>query len=601
MAREAENHPAPDTAWNPGLESELPRVYLPLSTIFRTENVSTNVQEAHELSDYCGLPLHEMVAFRADRLAVHELLIRVTASIAVPDGADYEDLGNNFRAIASTILNKYILPHRDELAQVLEQLRGEASAEIGQELAASLFSNPGPSVKGDREGRRGSLFGFGRAKPQPTIRAETAEQREQDIVSEWSKKSETAESRFDRSCFAALSRIATAIMSRRGRLLGDQELLTKLAVTRVCNDYGSEVIGEAIVPYFLEAAAREGYRLLAPKTKPVVMNTKGASASGKSTMRPLQKNLAKKLGQPWEDFAVISPDIWRKFLLDYGALGEAYKYAAMMTGHELEIIDRKLDRHMAMKAARGEMPHLLIDRFRFDSFVPDASESSRLLTRFGELVYMFFMITPPEMTVERAWKRGLQVGRYKAVEDLLAHNVEAYTGMPELFFTWALNTRRRVHYEFLDNSVDEGHPPRTVAYGWNREMTILDIKSMLDIDRFRKINIYARRPDEVYFDKELPAERNVGFMNRCVHLIPIINFADYETGRVYARLEHGSWSWRNEEQFARSLENPDARAGLSVILTKGEITTQEAPSALANPEDDKLHTLGAWAHLTSPS
>jgi hypothetical protein len=124
MAREAENHPALNTAWNPGLESELPRVYLPLSTIFRTENVSTNVQEAHELSDYCGLPLQEMVAFRADRLAVHELLIRVTANIAVPDGADYEDLGNNFRAIASTILNKYILPHRDELAQVLEQLRG---------------------------------------------------------------------------------------------------------------------------------------------------------------------------------------------------------------------------------------------------------------------------------------------------------------------------------------------------------------------------------------------------------------------------------------------------------------------------------------------
>jgi hypothetical protein len=48
-----------------------------------------------------------------------------------------------------------------------------------------------------------------------------------------------------------------------------------------------------------------------------------------------------------------------------------------------------------------------------------------LLTRFGDLVYMFFMITPPEMTVERAWLRGLKVGRYKAVEDLLAHNVEA--------------------------------------------------------------------------------------------------------------------------------------------------------------------------------
>jgi hypothetical protein len=601
MAREAETHPAVDTAWNPGLESELPRVYLALSTIFRAENVSTSVDEAHELSDYCGLPLQDMVAFRADRLAVHELLIRVTASIAVPDGADYEDLGNNFRAIASTILNKYILPHRDELAQVLEQLRGEAAAAIGKELDASLFSNPVSAVRGDRGDRRGSLFGFIKTKQQPTIPALTAEQREQQIISEWSKKAETAETRLDRSCFAALSGIATAIMSRRGRLLPDQELLTKLATTRVCNDYGSELIGEAIVPYFLEAAAREGYRLLAPKPKPVVMNTKGASASGKSTMRPLQKNLAKKLGQPWEDFAVVSPDIWRKFLLDYGALGSAYKYAAMMTGHELEIIDRKLDRHMAMKATRGEMPHLLIDRFRFDSFVPDASESSRLLTRFGELVYMFFMITPPEMTVERAWKRGLQVGRYKAVEDLLAHNVEAYTGMPELFFTWALDTRRRVHYEFLDNSVDEGHPPRTVAYGWNREMTILDIKCMLDIDRFRKINIYARSPDEVYFDKELPAERNIGFMKRCVRLIPIINFADYETGRVYARLDHGSWFWRDEEQYARSLEDPDARAGLSLILAKGESTAREEPDPLAHLEDDKLHTLGAWAHVTAVS
>ena len=45
------------------------------------------------------------------------------------------------------------------------------------------------------------------------------------------------------------------------------------------------------------------------------------------------------------------------------------------------------------------MPHLLIDRFRFDSFVPELEGrgSSRLLTRFGELVYLFFMITPPEM------------------------------------------------------------------------------------------------------------------------------------------------------------------------------------------------------------
>ena len=48
-------------AWDPGLESELPREYLPLSTVFRSENVSTSVAKAHELSEYCGLSAHELV------------------------------------------------------------------------------------------------------------------------------------------------------------------------------------------------------------------------------------------------------------------------------------------------------------------------------------------------------------------------------------------------------------------------------------------------------------------------------------------------------------------------------------------------------------
>jgi hypothetical protein len=141
------------------------------------------------------------------------------------------------------------------------------------------------------------------------------------------------------------------------------------------------------------------------------MNTKGASASCKSTMRPLQRRLAAELGVAWSDFAVVSPDIWRKYLLDYGALGDAYKYAGAFTAHELAIVDQKLDRYMARKAERGGMPHLLIDRFRFDSFAPDSEQAgSNLLTRFGREVYMFFLITPPHETVERAWRRGWRSG-----------------------------------------------------------------------------------------------------------------------------------------------------------------------------------------------
>ena len=116
----------------------------------------------------------------------------------------------------------------------------------------------------------------------------------------------------------------------------------------------------------------------------MVINTKGPSASGKSTLRPLQRRLAGNIGERWSDFALISPDIWRKQLLDYGALGTAYKYAGAFTSEELQIIDQKLDGYMARKRARGEMSHLMIDRFRFDSFAPNSDEAgSNLLTRFG--------------------------------------------------------------------------------------------------------------------------------------------------------------------------------------------------------------------------
>src|SRR5438477_70648 len=201
--------------------------------------------------------------------------------------------------------------------------------------------------------------------------------------------------------------------------------------------------------------------------------------TGNSNLRPLQRKLAGVIGVNWSDFALISPDIWRKQLLDYDSLGPAYKYAGAFTADELRIVDQKLDRYMARKAERGAMSHLLIDRFRFDSFAPDSDQAgSNLLTRFGRTIYLFFLITPPASLVERAWSRGLEFGRYKAVDDTLAHAVEAYSGMPELFFTWVSRVDKHVHFEFLDNSVNFGERPRTVAFGWNSVLNVLDVKCM---------------------------------------------------------------------------------------------------------------------------
>ena len=564
--------------------------------MFRPENVSTSLEEAQELSDFCGLAPSELVAFRAGRLIVHELLIHVTANLTVPDGPNYEDLGISFREIAANILSRHIAPHVAELDKLHEELRRDAAAWILGELTNELYTQPSrANVETGRE-RLSRLFGFGRPRTHQVGPDENLDQRIPRVLDKWAEKSSEAETPFEKACLEALARVVAAIGREHGHLVGDPSLITRLATTMVCNGYGSELLGEAIDPYFREAVASEGYRPLPRQNKPVVMNVKGASASGKSTMRPLQRTLAEKLDIPWHDFAVISPDIWRKFLLDYDSLGAAYKYAGTMTAHEVEIIDRKLDRCMANKAAAGTMSHLLIDRFRFDSFVPetDGDEASKLLTRFGDLVYMFFMITPPEATVERAWKRGLMFGRYKAVDDLLDHNVEAYTGMPQLFFTWALRTKKRVHYEFLDNSVPQGRRPRTVAFGWNREMRILDIKSMLDIDRFRKININAKSPEDLYDGETMAPENNVAFLQQCARLIPEISFVDHRTGYLYAQLKQGEWAWRDDTHFARVLADRDARAGLEAMASKDRDPDPAATTAPPPLDRDGAHTLGVW-------
>ncbi|MFE1601113.1 hypothetical protein [Methylobacterium sp. ID0610] len=575
--------------WNPGIQSALPRAFLPLATVFRPENVATPLADAEDLAGVCGLAPQDLVAFRPERLAVHEVLVRVTADLSVPTGREYADLGVNFRRMTERILATAIRPRLGAVAAALDALTERAHGLMAAELAA-IFA---PSAPAAPAGWRARL---GLARRPPAIPEEALEERALRRLAEAQARATDDGDPLAAASAEALLRVVGAIIRHRGRLIRDQALILRIAGTLVSNGIGSQQIGRLLDPWFREAALREGYRLLAPQGRPVVMNVKGASAAGKSTMRPLQRALAGRIGVAWSDFALISPDIWRKFLLDYAALGPARRYAGTLTGHEVEIVNTKLDRYMAAKARDGRMSHLLIDRFRFDSFAADsrAEDGSQLLTRFGDRIYMLFMITPPDATVERAWLRGERFGRYKAVDDLLAHNVEAFTGMPRLFFTWALKPDRRVHTEFLDNSVPAGERPRTVAFGWNGEMTILDVARLLDVDRFRKINIDAACPRAVYpGPEEMAPERNTGFLRACARTMRVIRFADPATGRVYARFERGHLRTADRALFRQVLATPEGQAAFAAIAEGPPETCPDGAEAETIGRAES-HTLGAW-------
>ncbi len=554
--------------WNPGIESQVPKELRHLATIFRSENTCTSIAAAAELRGLTGFGLSELVVFRPQRLALHEVLVRVTADFAVPDGTRIEDLGLNFREIARQLLSRYLEPAMHELVGVHQRARREVQALI--EPACSRLSRSWGPAEIDR----------------------------------FEQLAAGSDSAAQIAAYKSLARVMSALFANQGFAWGTKELIAGMASDLAGNDFGSDCIGQAMTPMLQAAAREQEYKLLPRQEHPVVINTKGPSASGKSTLRPLQKKLAGDIGVQWSDFALISPDIWRKQLLDYGSLGAAYKYAGAFTSDEVQIIDQKLDRYMAAKNRRGDMSHLLIDRFRFDSFAPDSDEAgSNLLTRFGHTVYLFFVITPPEMLVERAWKRGLEFGRYKAVDDTLAHSVEAYSGIPDVFFTWVRRSDKRIQFEFLDNTVRLGERPRTAAFGDNETFNVLDVKAMLDIERYARIDVDAAAAEFLYPDRsQLAPEKNLDFLRRCVKSFHWVNFADQASGRVYLRIERGIAALEDRAALQSAVLAADTLAAVQAL----------APAALAGDVQDAqravyLHakdgrsaptTLGRWGPLT---
>lgn len=581
-------------AWNPGLESHTPMAVRHLSTIFRPDNVFTSHAAAAELRGLTGLSYSDLVAFRPQRLALHELLIRVTADFAVPDGSRIEDLGINFRNITRRLLERHVMPNMGILVDAYNETRAALVDSIERALAEVLSDQAAASAPSGAWRMLGRASGNRRPA---TAAARSWGLRETAILE---RTAASAEDPLRAAACHHLARVMSALFATHGTAWGNRELIVSLAANLAANTHGSDVIGEKLEPILRAAATEEGFRLLPAQQRPVVINTKGPSASGKSSLRPLQRDLARDIGVNWQDFALISPDIWRKQLLDYGSLGDAYKYAGPFTGEELQIIDSKLDRHMARKSERGDIPHMLIDRFRFDSFAPDSNEAgSNLLTRFGQSVYLFFVITPPDQLVERAWKRGREVGRYKAVDDTLAHAVEAYSGFRVIFFTWVRRADKRMRCEFVDNSVPLGERPRTVAFGDNTSFNVLDVPSMLNIGRFARIDVNARSPASLFSDRSLLApEHNAALLCQCREAFHRLNFADQSTGRVYLRMEAGVPVWKDPVALQRALADADTRAGVAAVVSERQVAQASdagEPCYLSSVEGGgHFPTLGAW-------
>jgi len=598
-----------EDAWHPGIENHVPSRLMRRCTIFLPENSDRTYDQASALRDLCGLPVEDLAVLNAERLALHEVLVQVTANWVVPDGPKVADLGISFRGMVDVLLDRYVAPDYPRLKELVFALRVRIDQILAAEWA-SLHHHAQQAQPTEPEPQAGFLGKLGQwlglkhgphsSAAAPSRQASQAmldEVSEGDlaVLSELEAHTQLEAGLEVKTARAALRRVMFGIHNRHGRLWGDQAVVISIARELAIRDLAPGILGPEIKKLLEHGGALEGYQRLPVQSRPMVMNTKGASASGKSTMRPLQQGLANRLGVRWEDFALISPDIWRKRLLDYASMGKDHKYAGFCTGHEVQIIDLKLDRYMAQKAESGEMTHLLIDRFRFDSFAPDSTEAgTSLLTRFGQDVYMFFMITPPEAIVARAWKRGLDVGRFKAVEDILGHNVEAYAGIPLLFFRWANRKDKHVHYEFLDNTQPLGTPPKTVAFGLNGCMVILDAEGLVNIERFRRINVHAGSPEELYPNPEAVAlDQCMGLLTQCSREIAQIYFADQANGITWLLWKDGILTLPSvelaEQKLAMEVNRALVNAMFGAQQIEAALQTARHHATLSSSESNYVH------------
>lgn len=540
------------SAWNPGVGTALPAELRAQETIFDPNCVFSRHQELDELARLTGLPREELTVFRPERLALHELIIRVTADIAVAEGDEEEVFGHNFRRIAATLLRDHIEPHLPEIVCAYDALCQHAELNVQKALDESLFK---PAEKPARRPFPFNLL----SRAASNSPAETVMEQECRVLASYREAGASVEDPLQRAVFKGLYRVLGSIQGMRGRIFRDRDLLVNLVTQRVCNVYGSELIGQFIAPLIDRAIDGEGYHRVVKRPAPVLISLKGASAAGKSSLRPMIKQILSEQGIAPDGYATISPDVWRRLLLDYESLGSAYKYAGHLTGRELVVIDGKLDRYIRAKANRDQgVPHLLVDRFRFDSF--STEQVARVLhntyARNVDTLIMYFIVTPPEETVERGWQRALARGRYKAVEDFLGHSVEAYLGMPKIFIKWLAYQRPGFRYYFLDNRVPKGSFPKTIAEGNQAEMTIFDPLALVAIERYQKINIYARSPGEVYpTGPSMALEANLGFLKQCLHRLPRVFFADPLSGKPYALVKLGVFEVTDDAVLAEVLSD----------------------------------------------
>ncbi len=551
-------------AWNPGMRGVVPPEHENLFTYFNPENVDTSRKDAFELSDFCGLKLLDVVSVKPERLLLHEAFLRTMVRVHIDDGDNYLVFGKRFRELTKNIMDEAVAPRMDEFKQKHDALRDDISNTIKKLLEETYFPQPKAHEELKKTGISAFFSSIASWKKGDAPKTPDVSVGDSNHVAIFRQRAAEESDEKMKSVYKNLATVCEGVGTRFGRMVHNPDVVNKIATNMVCNEYGSYMLGQELEPDVDAIVQSLGLRSVPMAQKSIIISLKGASASGKSSFRTsLSKGMTDYMQDcgldDLSDFAMISPDVCRKMMIDYDSLGDAYKYAGMLTAEELQVIDQKVDRYLRETYNQNNaLPNMLIDRFRFDTFSAEENERVFNFVSKADALHMCFIVTDPAEIVERGYNRGLETGRYRSVDDFLALSIEAHKGIPSKFMQWLKRDEPEFRYEFFNNNVPKGEPQDLVAYGDRHSMRIYDVSTLLDIERYRKVNINAKTLNDLYLDKKaLEPSENVGFLKSCVAGIDQIEFADPQSDIVFAISSKGSLKVTDASLFAEKLQDED--------------------------------------------
>jgi len=218
----------------------------------------------------------------------------------------------------------------------------------------------------------------------------------------------------------------------------------------------------------------------------------GGQASGKgSSVARMQASLSDS-GEDWQDFAKVNTDSFKSLILEPGTV-EPHLYS-QLAQEEASLIHGKVSDRITLLAKSGRAPHVFVDQV----FVGKDKIEQGLIG--GGKVRGIIVSTDVGDALSRSFERGKEdgaKGRYEHTEGILACHRNMTAQVPT---TLALFIGSDVKVDIVDNNVEYGKQAEDVATIDLHSSTV-KIVDKAKLSRFAEkvhINVAADTLDELY-------------------------------------------------------------------------------------------------------